>query len=365
MDGWNLSRLEFQDSSKVKVGIVNTAVLFLLGLSACSPESKHEFQYVSPEAKGFSSERFEHLTSLLQSSGSSAMMILVDGEVIYDWGETKRKHVVHSIRKALLNSLYGIYISRGIIDTSLTLRALHIDDIEPHLSENELDAKLTEILKSRSGVYHNAAGVSKGMLQGKPPRDAYRPGEHFYYNNWDFNVLGAILEKETKQSIYELFYHEIAKPVGMHDYRGKYRSIDGESEDAEIPRTDGFYQFERSKSNYPAYHFRMSARDLALYGQLYLENGNWDGKQLIPGEWIDYSIKPYSIYNKEHDIGYGVMWYVRGNSFYHTGLGMHMLAVYPDDHMVVVHRVDTENDFNFYHGDLLKMIDLIFDAKIK
>ena len=54
-----------------------------------------------------------------------------------------------------------------------------------------------------------------------------------------------------------------------------------------IPEKDGFYQYEPSKSKYPAYHFRMSARDLALYGQLYLQKGQWQGKQLVPQAWIE------------------------------------------------------------------------------
>ncbi len=232
------------------------------------------------------------------------MLLLVDGEIIFDWGKTSKKHTIHSIRKSLLNSLYGIAVSSGIIDTTTTLRELGINDIEPELSENELNARIADLLKSRSGVYHHAAGVSKGMLIGMPKRDMHLPGEHFYYNNWDFNILGAILEQKTGESIYDLFNEEIAIPLGMHDYKGRFRSIDGESEDEEIPRTDGFYQYEYSKSKYPAYHFRLSARDLALYGQLYLNMGEWNGQQILAREWIEKSTIPYSLYNPD----YGIAW---------------------------------------------------------
>jgi CubicO group peptidase (beta-lactamase class C family) len=201
--------------------------------------------------------------------------------VIFDWGHTRNKHLIHSIRKCLLNSLYGIAVAEGIIDTTLTLRELGIDDIEPGLSENELDARIIDLLKSRSGIYHPAAAVSEAMLRGMPERDAHRPGAHYYYNNWDFNVLGAILEQSTGRSIYDLFLEQIALPLGMLDYRGSYASIDAEQEGVEIPDTDGFYQYEKSKSRYPAYHFRMSARDLALYGQLYLQKGLWNGQQIV------------------------------------------------------------------------------------
>ncbi|MBN2698650.1 MAG: serine hydrolase [Bacteroidales bacterium] len=341
---------------------IRLLLVLLLSVTSCNDDSKYAFNYVSPGSKGYSSEKLEALKTHLETSGSSALMIMVDGAVIFDWGATKKKHTIHSIRKAMLNSLYGIAVEQGLIDTSMTLRELDIDDIESCLSENELDARIVDLLKSRSGVYHDAAGVSEDMLRGKPERDAHKPGEHFYYNNWDFNVLGAIIEEATGQSLYELFEDEIAGPLGMHDYKGRYCSVDGESEDVKIPGRDGFYQYEKSKSKYPACHFRMSARDLVLYGQLFLDRGNWNGKQLIPETWIETSTRPCSVYNHERGIFYGMLWYVTDDLFYHTGAGIHMLAVCPDLGMVFVHRVDTEHDFSYRKEDLHKTIELIFAA---
>jgi CubicO group peptidase (beta-lactamase class C family) len=207
---------------------------------------------------------------------------------------------------------------------------------------------------------------------GMPERDSFLPGEHFYYNNWDFNVLGAILEQQTGRSIYDLFREQIAIPLGMHDYKGRYATIDMEQEDIETPHRDGFYQYEHSKSKFPAYHFRMSARDLALYGQLYLQKGEWRGKRIVPAEWIEVSTYPWSIYNPQYGLARGMLWGVilprdegRSASFYHTGAGIHMLGVYPESGLVLVHRVDTENDFDYQRDDLYRMIDLVFDAKIK
>lgn len=343
-----------------------------IGMAACSSSSPYDFIYSDPESKAYSSQKLEVLKEHLENSGASSMLIMVEGEVIFEWGETDKIHTIHSIRKALLNSLIGIAIAEGKIDTSMTLRELGIRDIEPGLSENELDARIADMLKSRSGVYHHAAGVSEGMLRGMPERGTYLPGEHYYYNNWDFNTLGAILEQSIGNSIYELFEEQIARPLGMHDYRGKYTSIDGESEDAEIPDTDGFYQYESSKSKYPAYHFRMSARDLALYGQLYMNYGIWEGKQLIPRDWIDASTLDHSVYNAEHGLAYGMLWYVvlpqedtGRNSFFHTGAGIHMLGIYPDLDMVFVHRVETEKEYSYKRSDLIKMLGLLFDSRIQ
>ncbi len=341
----------------------------LIVVSCATP--KHTYTYASPESKGYSSEKLEVLKEHLETSGSSSMILMVDGDIIFEWGSTDKKHLIHSMRKAMLNSLYGIAIAKGQIDTSQTLRDLGIDDVPPKLNEQELNARVADLLKSRSGVYHPAAAVHEGMLRDMPERNAHQPGEHYYYNNWDFNTLGAILEQQTGKGIYELFAEQIAQPLGMHDYTGSYTQIEGGWPEGIELTTDGIYKYERDKSKYPAYHFRMSARDLALYGQLYLDYGNWQGEQIIPKEWIDQSTQPYSVYSPKYGNAYGMLWRVRvpnentqRNSFFHTGVGIHMLGVYPDSKLVLVHRVDTESEYDFQEGDLYKMIGLVARAKL-
>ena len=354
---------------KLKLSTAALSFQLLLGLSHCTPP-RHQIKYASPEAKGFSAQKLDTLSAFLAEAGSSAMLLMVDGEIVYQWGEIDRKHTIHSIRKPLLSALYGIKVAEGIIDTSMTLRQLNLDDIEPALSENEKSARIADLLRARSGVYHPAAAVSEGMLEGMPQRDEYKPGEHYYYNNWDFNVLGAILEKQTGKSIYQLFKEEIALPLGMHDYSGTHSTIDGESAAATIPDTDGYYQYEKSKSAYPAAHFRLSARDMALFGQLYVNGGSWKGKQIIPQQWIETSTRPYSVTNANYGIAYGMLWNVlmeteerKSKSFFHTGAGIHMLGVYPASKMVLVHRVDTEKEYSFHQGNFYQMIDLVFSAR--
>lgn len=347
-------------------------VVLLVFLASCYKTPNSGFTYAEPEAKGYSSQKLELLKKHLEKSDASSMMIMVDGAIIFDWGTTSKKHLIHSIRKALLNSLVGIAIEQGKIDTSFTLKQLGINDIEPGLSEDEQQAKIIDLLKSRSGIYHKAAAVSGEMLRKKPERNSFAPGEHYYYNNWDFNTLGAILEMQTGKSIYDLFNEEIAIPLGMKDYKGKYYTVGEKSEDSYLTDGDGFYQYEKNNSKYPAYHFRMSARDLILYGQLYMNYGSWNGDQIVTKEWIDVSTKPYSIYNPKYRLAQGMLWKVivpnedtKRNSFFHSGVGIHCLGVYPDLDMVFVHRVDTENKSNYIEGDFYKMLNLLFDSEIE
>ncbi len=344
-------------------------MILILGCSQVE-KSKYPFEPIRPEEVGFSSERLDSLGAFLEMAGSSSLLILVDGKLAYQWGDIDKKHTVHSIRKSLLNSIFGIYVDNGTIDLNATMKDLNIDDIQPALTEIEKLATVADVLKSRSGIYHASAATSAGMLRGIPERGTSKPGEKFAYNNWDFNMAGHILEQSTGKSLYDLFHTHIAKPLGM-GFENNISTLRNPTESTPIPNSDGFYQYEDDKSKYPAYHFRLSARDLALYGQLFLDGGEWNGKQIISKEWIEKSTTPYSIKNERYGIGYGMLWNVlyptatrKFKSFYHTGVGVHMLGVYPASKLVLIHRVDTEKEFRFTEGDYYKMISMVWGAQM-
>jgi len=77
---------------------------------------------------------------------------------------------------------------------------LGIDD-KPPLSDVEKKATVSDCIKARSGIYHTALYESAGMKALKPERHSVKPGTHWYYNNWDFNVLCTIFEQLTGKKI--------------------------------------------------------------------------------------------------------------------------------------------------------------------
>jgi CubicO group peptidase (beta-lactamase class C family) len=342
----------------------------LLAFAALTARADDAFERITPEQAGYSRDALARLRLTLREAGSDSLLLLHDGKVFFEYGDIRRKRLLHSMRKPLLNALYGIHEARGDIDLDATLAQLGIDDIAPALTHEERQARLADLLKSRSGVYHPAAAESEGMAASRPPRGAHPPGTHYHYNNWDFNVAGRILERATGERLYDTFDREIARPLGMRDYRNRIvvAPADGHATD---PDADGYYRYEREKSRYPAWHVRMSAHDLALFGQLYLQRGQWRGRQLVPGSWIARSTQPYSIENAEHGLAYGMLWNVlvpaapdETPSFYHTGVGVHMLGVYPKHRLVMVHRVDTERPYRFQERDLYRIIRHIHAARL-
>ncbi|MCH8126638.1 serine hydrolase [candidate division KSB1 bacterium] len=137
---------------------------------------------------------------------------MYDGYIIASWGEIEYKYLVHSIRKSYLSAMYGIHVDLGNIDLNKTLADLNIDDTPNPLTETEKHAKISDLLKARSGIYLPAAAESPQTRDGKPPHGSQNPGEYWVYNNWDFNALGTIFEQETNTKSFEEYEKRIAGP---------------------------------------------------------------------------------------------------------------------------------------------------------
>jgi CubicO group peptidase (beta-lactamase class C family) len=320
------------------VGLIGIAALAGCSETPATPETvDNRLEYVTPESVGYSSELLDEAKQFADTSGFAAMMVLYDGKVFFSWGDITRNYKCHSIRKPFLNALFGIHVALGNIDLDETLEDLGIDDIPPSLTTAEKQAIVSDLLKSRSGVYHEAAAETQEMKDARPARGSHPPNTFFYYNNWDFNALGTIFEQETGTKIFEEFKRRIADPIGMEDF-----SVDS-----------CYYQYEPDLSNHPAYSFRMSARDMARFGVLYQKNGVWKNHRILPAGWIGESTTTFSIVDPGAGVGYGYLWatipdgsafeqLIGATGFYHTGVGVHLLMILPDLKLVVVQRYDTD-----------------------
>ncbi len=153
-------------------------------------ESENSLKFHFPLAQGWDRERLLLASEYASKIGSSAVVVLHQGLLVMEWGLTAKRINSHSVRKSLLNALYGIAVERKLIDLSSTLEDLEIDDVEPSLTTLEKQATVADLLKSCSGVYHHAAYETFNAKKTRPARGSHQPGTFFYYNNWDFNALG-------------------------------------------------------------------------------------------------------------------------------------------------------------------------------
>lgn len=301
------------------------------------------------EAAGWSTSKLKSLQKYAKAVNSSAYIIIENGYVVDSWGAVGQKEIVQSVRKSLLSGLYGIYVEKGAIKRDATMASLGIDDKEK-LTPAEKEATVQHLLQARSGVYHPSAASTPGMIRNLPARGSHAPGTNWYYNNWDFNVLGTIFNQETGEDLYEAFDEHIAKEIWMEDFNA----------------SDGHY-FKEGMSDHKAYHFFMSARDMARFGWLFAQNGRWEDKQIIPADWVEESTKSYSETNEG---GYGYMWWkdIPGvpadlDAYAARGGGGHMILVVPEANLVFVHRVPMRTHDAPGWREVVQMIGKVFDAR--
>ena len=170
-------------------GIVS---LTSLSLAAQTPPAKRitdsvvpgaEWQSVAPESVGYSSAKLEALRSWVKTQDTGSMMVIVQGRVIFSYGDVSHTSKIASVRKSVLDMLYGADVFKDQIkDDALnkTVKQLGLNDKLPFLPMEE-NATLIELMSSRSGIYIPAGNDDQAKTM--PPRGSELPGTHFVYNN--------------------------------------------------------------------------------------------------------------------------------------------------------------------------------------
>ena len=322
------------------VWLIATAFI-INGCATCS-RNETECNLAKTEVNPvWDAEKLDEAFQFACELGSTNLIVATNGEVIKSMGELDKPLRLHSVRKALLSAIVAQHVGTGPnqINLETTLAELEINDKPNPLTPLQQQAKVLYLLKSTSGINHPAAAEGGLMEKDKHKRLGQKPnppGTVWAYNNWDYNALTTIFIQETGLSIFEAFKEGIADPLGMQDF-GK----------------DAVYlEYERELSMHPKAGFKMSARDLAKFGQLYLNKGKWNGKQIIPEEWIDRITDDYTITGKKLlRSGHGYLWWVPVDNksremgipegtYVATGFGSQRIVVIPHWDTVIVHQVN-------------------------
>jgi len=308
-------------------------------------------------------QEWRQFSDLGQSTG---LMIVHRGYVIREFGDCQTPVACHSVRKSFLSAIYGVWIKNQDVDIDALL-AKTISEIP--ISEGGgipapyQSATLQHLLKSCSGMPLPAEYESKKNYD-KRIRNPALPGEAFAYSNWDFNALGTAFRKLSGADIFETFDQSIAGPIGMQDFVRK--------EHTEYFPADG----RKRKSAHSAYLFRMSARDRARLGLLYLGGGKWRDQQILDREWFTRSITD-TIRVGNGPLDYGYMWWVGvdgqrqysfpGDRTYSArGNGGQYIFVIPSRDLVIVHARDTGpkgGDTKFDGNAFNKVFHAVADAQ--
>ncbi len=292
---------------------------------------------MNPESP-LKSAPFDRARALTTSYACDAVLVIQHDRVVFEHGDMAHRYMCHSIRKSFLSAMFGDVVQADPSLLGKTLAQLGIDD-KLGLSDVERQATVYHLLTARSGIYHPAGYETPWMRTLKPPRHSMAPGVNWCYSNWDFNALGTIYTQVTGKDIHAEFLRTIAQPIGMQDFR-----YDDERRDGELVHDDC--------SVHPAYPFRMSTRDLAKFGLLFLNEGQHAGRRVLSRHWVQTSVLPYS---HAGELGaYGYMWWLArdgvgfpdvilpAGTYFAMGAGGHFCLVLPALSAVIVHRVDTD-----------------------
>jgi hypothetical protein len=110
--------------------------------------SSWQFQ-VDPETVGYSVEKLAEIDAYVETLSTDAIVVILRGQVLWEYGDTTRLSYLASVRKSILAMLYGNYVENGTIDLDLTLADLGMDDVQG-LLPIEKRAAVKDLIAARS-----------------------------------------------------------------------------------------------------------------------------------------------------------------------------------------------------------------------
>ncbi len=286
------------------------------------------WQTADADSVGFDSTRLAALTQSIRSwpeLGVHAILIERNGRLIYEeyfdgfderWGQplgrvtmtAESKHDLRSITKSVVSALIGIALAEGKIQ-SLNQPLIKWFPEYPDLDTAERRrVTLAHALSMISGFdwnedvpYSDPRNDEIRMTRDSQPLRyalarpfAADPGSDFKYNGGLTQVVAAVLVRATNMSLQEYARMKLFEPLGITD-------VEWVGNLAGMPSA--------------ASGLRLRARDLAKFGSLYLNGGKWNGKQIIPANWVDLStrrgfrFRPRTGPGSGGEFGYGYFWW--------------------------------------------------------
>jgi CubicO group peptidase (beta-lactamase class C family) len=312
-------------------------------------------------AAGWSAEGLQAVRAKLSTLATTGFMAVQRGRVLMQYGNVDTVTYLASVRKSVLSMLVGIYQERGRINLDRTLAQMGIDD-HGGLTDREKEATFRHLLEARSGVYHAASNAGDDLASA-PPRGSQRAGSYYLYSNWDFNAAGEVFERQAGVGIFDALERDIVIPIGMRDFNRAQHRKTGDS----------------TASRYLAYHMHFSTRDMARIGYLMLREGNWNGRQVVPRDWVRESTRAHTPVGemnpaprREGPWGYGYLWWVwdgKDNTGPYAGaytglgaVGQH-ITVLPKLDLVVVHKTAPRPGANVSHTQFRDVLAFLLSAR--
>ena len=314
-----------------------TGALFLLFLIvAISPVRAQKFASLprsSPEQQGISSA---DLLAFIEAADKdvdtmNSFMLVRHGHVVAEgwWAPYDRDtpHVLYSLSKSFTSTAVGLAIAEGKISLDDPVIKFFPDEAPPDPSPNLRAMRVRDLLRMNTGNQSEAPirvfepdkqtdTWVKTFLSHPVP---FKPGTHFLYNSPATYMLSAIVQKVTGLTVLDYLRPRLFEPLGIKDPRW-------------ISSPQGITA--------GGYGLSVRTEDIARFGELYLRKGMWNGKQLLPANWVAQATSMQtstgSAPASDWDQGYGYQfWRSRHNSFRGDGAFGQYCMVIPELDAVV------------------------------
>ncbi|WP_029232235.1 serine hydrolase domain-containing protein [Butyrivibrio sp. VCB2006] len=290
----------------------------------------------SPESQGVSSAFFVDLIRNLSENKECNIhkfMALRHGNVIAECAfepyDMDTWHVSYSMCKSIIGMAIGILIDEGKLTLEDKLSDIFSSRMNP-LGFFKKSITVKNLLNMSSGVEFYEAGAISGNDWRKSFLESgfkFDPGAQFEYNSMNTYMLSAIITEKTGKSAFEYCKEKIFVPMGI-------QRVFWESCPQSITK-GGWGLFIRIE-------------DMAKLGQLYLQDGMWDGKQIVSKKWVEESTSWQIETGKGDNSHYGYQLWInddRPGSFAYNGMLGQNVFIYPDVDMVVATNAGNSDIF--------------------
>ncbi len=233
--------------------------------------------------------KIDDLDSALEAAGTQAFIVIQNDTILYEgyFNGAGRKSIVtsFSVAKSFTSALVGIALAEGYIESvddpvtrylpelavrdprfsNITVRHLLMMSSGLQFTPDDRPIFIDDIFSDEALAYYHP---DLRQLALENTRIIESPGQHFLYNNYNLQLIGMVLERATGQNVSYYLQEKIWKPIGME--------------------FDGSWSLDSQESGFEQMQSGINARaiDFAKFGRLYLKNGSWDGKQVIPAAWV-------------------------------------------------------------------------------
>jgi hypothetical protein len=231
---------------------------------------------MSPESQGVPAAAILNFIKAANTSGLDwhSFMLLRHGKVIAEgwWKpfEPQFRHTLYSLSKSFTSTAIGLLVKEGRITAEDTVTSFFKDELPDTISDNLAQMKIRHLLTMNTGhgedtmpKLRNYNGTWTKAFLAQPVQ--FQPGTHFLYNTGATYMLGAIVYKVTGETLEKYLASRLFQPL---DIKG--------------------YDWEKSPQglNTAGYGLRVKTEDIAKFGQLYLQKGKWEGKEILTENWI-------------------------------------------------------------------------------